>query len=568
MDTSTNNPEESRNSEESRFNIASLLTQAVRQNPDKLAVVNKRGPDCLGRTKLSYAQLDEDSNLLARGLLNSPLQIGDRVVVMVPQGPDFFVVIFGLFKAGLVPVMVDPGMGLKRMLSCLAEAKPQGLVGTKLAHMASLIMPRYFAGIKHRVTLGRTFFWGGDSLAALLTRSGPAENAEPAPTLADDPAAVLFTSGATGPAKGTIYTHSMFRAQVKLIDETFALGKDGADLSTFPLFSLFTSALGLTAVIPNMNPAKPGSADPKKIIQTINEEKCTSIFASPALLMRLAGYVKDNDLKFPTLNRAISAGAPIQPQAAIDFAKAMAPGAKLSTPYGATEGMPLTSIDVGEIAEVRGMTEQGFGMCVGRPLPGHKMAVIPLTDSPMNSFSERQILPMGEVGEFVASGPVVALEYFERPKETEMSLVKGPDQKTWRRMGDCGWQDAQGRMWFCGRKSQRVVSGKTVYFTISCEAIFNNHPKVKRSALVGVETPDKTKPVMIIEPMERMTPKQWAVLVEELRALGRSNPRTMSIESFLSHPGFPVDIRHNAKINREKLAKWANVKIHKVLPVE
>jgi acyl-CoA synthetase (AMP-forming)/AMP-acid ligase II len=220
--------------------------------------------------------------------------------------------------------------------------------------------------------------------------------------------------------------------------------------------------------------------------------------------------------------------------------------------------MPLTAIDSDEIAEVRGMTEQGFGMCVGRPVPGHKMAVIPISDGPLAKFSEEQILPMGEVGEFVASGQVVAQSYFERPKETVLSLTTGPDKRIWRRMGDLGWQDAQGRMWFCGRKSQRVVSGKNVFFTISCESIFNNHPKVHRSALVGVGPTGKAKPVMIIEPTEkRLSKKAWLNLIEELKALGRINPRTMSINLFLCYRNFPVDIRHNAKINREKLALWA-----------
>ncbi|MDR1296523.1 MAG: AMP-binding protein [Deltaproteobacteria bacterium] len=546
------------------FNISSLMTRVAGRTPERTAVNNRRGPDCLGRTRITYAELDRDSDVLGAALAAGPLRPGDRVVVMAPPGPDFFVTIFGLFKAGLVPVMVDPGMGLKKMLSCLAEGQAAGLVGVKLAHLASLILPRYFVGLKYRLTIGRPLFWGGDSLAALLAKGdrGP-EGALPAPTLASDTAAVLYTSGATGPAKGTIYTHSMFRAQVGLIGGAFEMRDGGVDLSTFPLFSLFTSALGLTAVIPNMNPVKPGSADPRKLTQTIVEEKCTSVFASPALLSRLAGYLRENDVKLELLDRVISAGAPIKPQIAVDFAAALAPGGRLWTPYGATEGMPLTSIEAAEIAEVRGMTEQGFGVCLGRPLPGHKMAVIAITDNQLGSFSAKSILPMGEVGEIVASGPVVAEKYFQRPRETEMSRVTGPDKAFWRRMGDLGWQDAQGRVWFCGRKSQRVVAEKAVFYTVSCEAIFNNHPRVRRSALVGVGPAGGATPAMIIEPESRLNKKQWAAMVEELKALGRSNPRTRAIDCFLPHRNFPVDIRHNAKINREKLSRWAAARLHK-----
>ncbi|MDR2386225.1 MAG: AMP-binding protein [Deltaproteobacteria bacterium] len=541
------------------FNVASLLTESAKSHPDRVAVKSRRGPDTLGRSFLTYAQLDRDSSILGQVLGRGPLEVGDRVVVMVPPGSDFFVVIFGLFKAGLVPVMVDPGMGLKRMLLCLSESKPRGLIGVKRAQLGSLLMPRYFTGIKQRITLGSRFFWGGQSFRKILLEgAGPENLPGPVATLADQAAGILFTSGATGLAKGTIYTHAMFRAQVKLIRETYGLTEGGIDLATFPLFSLFSTALGLTAVIPNMNPVKPGKTDPRKILVALNEENCTSVFASPALLSRLTSYATENKITFGTLKRVISAGAPIVPKVAIDFANTMGPEGRLFTPYGATEGMPLTSIDSREIAQVRGMNEQGFGVCVGKVVADHQMAVIPISDAPLTAFTEEQKLPMGEVGEFVAQGPVVALNYFERPKETALSLTKGPDGQIWRRMGDLGWQDAQGRMWFCGRKSQRVVSGKNVFFTISCEAIFNNHPKVLRSALVGVGPAGQAQPVMIIEPRpKRLSAKAWTELVEELKALGRINPRTMAIKLFLLYRNFPVDIRHNAKINREKLALWA-----------
>ena len=538
------------------FNIASLLTLAAARHPDRLAVVTRRGADCLDRVALTYAELDRDSTIFAAALSRSGLDPGDRVIVMVPTGLDFFVVVFGLFKASLVPVMVDPGMGLKRMLRCLAEGRPRGLVGIKLAHLASFVLPRFFKTIKRRVTLGVALTRGTLSLRSELVKGAlnPPEAPKPA-TVASDAAAVLFTSGATGPAKGAIYTHSMFMAQVGLIRHGFGMADGGVDLATFPLFSLFSSALGLTAVIPNMNPVKPGSADPWKIISAIEEEGATSLFASPALLSVLSSHAKETGTKLPGLTRVISAGAPVQPFLAASFTEALDPKAKLLTPYGATEAMPLTCIDAKEIAMVRGMTEQGFGMCVGKPLPGHEVVIIPITDQPLESFNPAKLMGAGEIGEITARGPVVSQGYFERPEETRLSLMKGPDGQIWRRMGDLGWRDAQGRIWFCGRKSQRVVTSQGTFFTICCEAVFNNHPKVRRSALVGVGV--DTKPVVVVEPNSRISKKAWPAMVEELKALARTNPRTRTINTFLRKNSFPVDIRHNAKISREKLAVWA-----------
>ncbi|MDR1086063.1 MAG: AMP-binding protein [Deltaproteobacteria bacterium] len=536
------------------FNIAQTLTLAAENDPKRLAVIARHLPDSQGRTVITYSQLAEDSSKLAGGLAAQGFEPGDRVVVMVPMGLDFFITVFALFKACLVPVMVDPGMGFKRMLLCLSEGKPRGLIGIPLAHIVSFLCPKYFSGIKKRVTVGRfPGFLGVKKLSSLLTSAPlPQQN-----TYASDTAAILFTSGATGPAKGAVYTHSMFRAQVESIRQNFGLSFGGVDMATFPLFALFAPALGLTSVIPNMNPIKPGQADPKKLLSSIASEKCTSLFGSPALLNRLALYCQEQKIVLSGVRKIITAGAPVQPTLAAAVASLLEPGASLVTPYGATEGMPLTTVDAAEIAGARGMTEQGFGMCVGKALSGIRLAVLPITDQPIASFKESQILPMGEVGEIVASGPVICREYFERPDQTVLTLLTGPDGEVWRRMGDLGWQDAQSRLWFCGRKSQRVVTEQGTLFTVCCESIFNKHPKIRRSALVGVGSAGHQRPVMVVEPTARLDRKQWLELVEELKKLGEANPRTRSIKTFLKHRNFPVDIRHNAKIGREKLSVWA-----------
>ncbi|MDR0549188.1 MAG: AMP-binding protein [Deltaproteobacteria bacterium] len=541
------------------FNIARTLSVAAKDDPNRLAVVARHLPDSKGRTTLTYAQLDEDSSRLAGGLLANGFNIGDRVVVMVPMGLDFFVTAFALFKARLVPVMVDPGMGLKRLLLCLAEGRPKGVIGPPLVHLVCFLWPKYFATVKYRVVLTRLpVVFGLKKFSKLLTDYPPLPEQE---TLASETAAILFTSGATGPAKGAIYDHAMFRAQVASIGSNFGFQKGGVDMATFPLFALFAPALGLTSVIPNMNPIKPGQADPKKLLLSLEAEKCDSLFGSPALLKRLADHGQELSLVLKGVKRIITAGAPVQPTLAAKVSELLEPGAVLVTPYGATEGMPLTTVDQNEIAAARGMTEQGFGMCVGKPLPGISLAILPISDQPLTNFKDTQLLPVGEVGEIVASGPVICQSYFEKPKETALTMVTGPDGRLWRRMGDLGWLDAQGRLWFCGRKSQRVVTAQGPLFTVCCESIFNNHPKVRRSALVGVGPAGQRKPVVVVEPITCLNQEKWRELVGELKKLGQANPRTRAITNFLKRNSFPMDIRHNAKIGREKLAIWATKQV-------
>lgn len=557
------------------FNIASLLTEAAEKWPARLAVIASHRPDVLGQSRLTFRELDVNSSRLATYFIREGVLPGTRIIVMVRPGLDFVVIAFALFKAGLVPVMVDPGMGVSRMLRCLAEGRAGGIIGLPLAHILSLTAPNYFRSIKFRVTVGRRWGWGGATLKEIMTpkpnsdsKDGSDSNPKdsdtaspvelPVPTSADDTAAILFTSGSTGPAKGAIYTHSMFRAQVEAIRDSFDIQEGGVDLVTFPLFGLFSPALGLTSIIPDMNPGHPAKADPRQLLEPIIKHSVTSMFASPTILDIVGRFAHEHSLTLPSLRRVIAAGAPVFPRVVASFASLMSGEGKIMTPYGATEGVPLSCIEADEItSQTKVSTEQGLGMCVGRAIAGVSLGVIKIKDQPIPHFSEDLLLPAGEIGEIVAKGPMVSPAYFERPRDTALSIMAGESEgEFWRRMGDVGWLDTKGRLWFCGRKSQRVLTSHGTLYTIPCEAIFNNHPQVRRTALVGVGVKGQQQPVIVVEPHSTLKGPSWQTLVEELKVLAKTNPRTINITTFFKYRSFPVDARHNAKINREKLAAW------------
>ena len=543
---------------EERINIASRMQEMAARSPFRRAVVSYSGRDASGKiayTHLTFQQLDRESDRLAEGLTEIGIQRGTRTILMVTPSCDFFALTFALFKAGVVPVVVDPGMGIKRMLRCLQSSRPEALIGIPPAHILRVLRPSYFKGIKHWVTVGRRWFWGGPTLAHIKAR--PWRPFTIAHTRVSDTAAILFTTGSTGPAKGVVYTHGIFDAQVRHIQSHFQIQPGEIDLPTFPLFALFDPALGMTAIIPDMDFTQPAKADPRKLIKAVRDHGVTNMFASPALLNRLGRYGKKHRVRLHSLKRVVSAGAPVAPSIINTFTYLLQHEAEIHTPYGATEAMPSASIGSHEIlAETQGLSNQGFGTCVGRPLDGIDMRIIKVADDPITNWDDKLILPPGQIGEITVKGDIVTRSYFDNPLANALAKIKLDDQ-IWHRMGDLGWMDQKGRLWFCGRKSHRVVTADGTLYSVPCEAIFNQHPRVFRSALVGLGPYGQQKPVICIE-LEADDPgTDLDIVTEELASLGKQNPMTESVQTILFHEGFPVDIRHNAKIFREKLADWA-----------
>jgi acyl-CoA synthetase (AMP-forming)/AMP-acid ligase II len=543
----------------SSTNIASYLALMAERQPDGFAIIVPHGRP--GRA--TYRQLNDESDRLARGLTCIGIGRGVRTVVMVRPGLEFFALTFALFKAGAVPVLVDPGMGVKNLGQCLTEAAPEAFIGIPKAQAARVLLGWAKASLKTVVTVGRRFFWGGYSLDEVRELGSSGKEFSPAETSAEEIAAILFTSGSTGVPKGTVYTHAIFAAQVELLRDTYGIQPGEIDLPTFPLFALFGPALGMTAVIPDMDFTRPGQVDPRKIIPAIEEFHVTNLFGSPALIDRVGRYRVERNIKLPSLRRAISAGAPVTAETLKRFSQLLEPGVQIFTPYGATEALPVCSIGSDEILnETQSITAAGGGVCVGRPVSGVTVEIIRISDEPIPTWSDDLVLPVGQVGEIVVAGPVVTKEYFHRPEST--SLAKIHDLKTGRilhRMGDLGYLDDRGRLWFCGRKSQRVITSAGTLFTIPCEAVFNQHPLVRRSALVGVVRNGTTEPVLCVELEKDAQANDRRRLTQEILELGAVQSHTKGIKTVLFHPAFPVDIRHNAKIFREKLAEWAARKL-------
>ncbi|MEM9351479.1 MAG: fatty acid CoA ligase family protein [Planctomycetota bacterium] len=536
-------------------NVADRLAAVAAASPDAIAVAHPGGDTPAGNNSYrtcTFAELDRDATALARGLVDLGVTPQTRLALLVKPGVEFVKLVFALLRSGATTVMIDPGMGRQHLLRCLASVEPAGFVAISPAQAVRTVLRQRFPQAKLNVTVGRRWFWGGSTYGQLL-RDGMNSSTPLPATAADAPAAIIFTSGSTGPPKGVLYTHRMFDQQAADIQHQYGLAAGGVDLSCFALFGLFNSAMGVTTVFPKMDFSRPASAECKNLLAAANDWRVTNAFASPAVWDKLSRHCERTGDSIPTLRRVFSCGAPVPAEVLHRTLQCVHPEAEMHTPYGATEALPVATIEAKKVLNgTAEKTTRGAGVCVGRKYDSAEWKVIRITDDPIADISEVEELPTGEIGELIVRAPQVSPNYLLAERANDLAKI-ADGNAVWHRMGDVGYFDDQEYFWYCGRKSQRVETKEGTLFTIPVEAVFNTHPRVKRSALVGTGPSEGKTPVLVVEPESSIR----TTLVEELASLAEQHEHTRSINVFLIRKSLPVDVRHNSKINREQLAEWA-----------
>lgn len=573
-------------------NICRHLKQAAHAIPHHLAVAVQSAQGAsvanLRYSELDFLNLDRQSDAIAFALNAHGIERGMKAVLMVTPSLDFFALTFALFKAGVIPILVDPGMGINNLKQCFAEAAPDAFIGIPKAHIARRLFGWGKGSIKSLLNVdgGKTglaarlmrIATGAISLSTLLQNSSSrnssaqhtqAQHAEyPMVMLkSDEMAAILFTSGSTGTPKGVVYSHGMFEAQIQALKNDYGICHGERDLATFPLFSLFGPALGMASIVPEMDASKPITANPEFLFAAIEKYQCSNIFVNPALLERLGRAGEQKQHKLPIVQRVISAGAPATIASIARFSKMLSQGVPILNSYGATESLPISMIASDALFATTDITDNGGGICVGGAIDGVTIRIIGISEAVIPEWDEALVLNNGEIGEIVVQGPMVSQSYYLKDSQRDSATAAA---KMWdsatnsfrHRMGDLGYLDDQGRLWMCGRKAHRVDAtrkGQLVkrYYSIPCERIFNTHPNVKRSALVGVKVANEIEPLICIELDQSLVCNKSQQLYQDLITIAEQFAQTQGIRRFLIHPDFPVDVRHNAKIFREKLAVWA-----------
>ena len=543
-----------------KTNIAEYFEESSVLYSDRIAVVSQGEK---GR-RVTFGQLNSMSNAYACEFRRTGIARGTKVLLMLRPGVDFIAAVFAVFKIGAIPVLIDPGMGLRNLLSCIRKTSPEAMIGISKAHWVRLLFPFFFNTVRISIVHGAFAPPWITKLEMLLKKNNRDGRFKCEETKLDDTAAIVFTTGSTGPPKGVVYTHGIYVAQLDIISKTYGAGPSETDLPAFPLFALFSAAVGMPVVIPEMDPSRPANVDPEKIIEAVTENNVTFSFGSPALWKKVSAYCIEKNIRLPSLKKVLMAGAPINSDVHAMVKRIISPDGETLVPYGATEALPIANFAGTEmLAETAEKTADGAGYCIGRPIDGMTIGIIDAVNAPIEKWSPSLELHQGSKGEIVVRGPVVTPCYFNEPEHTRNAKIADADGKVWHRMGDIGYYDEKGRLWFCGRKAHRVIAKDGILYSVCCEAIFNRHPNVSRCALVGVGPEGRQTPVIIIEPKSGKMPgteDEKMKFIDELNNLGADHDFTLRISHFLFHPAFPVDIRHNAKIFREKLAEWAKGK--------
>lgn len=509
--------------------------------------------DSVKYAKLSYRDLNTLINKYQRGLSDLGLARGDKVLMLVSPGIDFLALSYAVMGRGAVPIFLDPGMGREKLFQCIREIRPDVFIGSPKAQIIRWWKKDLFASCKFCLVAAEWFGVGGPDLSFLKKFSARELPAIPS----TGTALIAFTSGGTGRPKGVLFTDSMIEAQIAIFKNVFGLEAGKKDLPLLPIFSLFNLACGVASVYPPIDTSRPLAIEPQRIVRIIEDHQINYSFGSPTLWKKIGEYCLRSRTTLTSVQKIFVAGAPV-PAQTLEMLRSLLRGGEVYTPYGATESLPVTFVSG---ADLLAQTEEPAttgdqGTFVGKPCAGVELQVIRSEPDTVLTPDMMQECQPFEIGEVVVRGKNVSPAYFERDEATERGKIQVDDGSFWHRMGDLGYRDAEGNLYFCGRQVHAVQTLDRTYYSVPTERIFNQHPKVARSALVDIG--DGVG--IAIEPNPQHWPQTSSErehFIAELLTLARGNELTSKIERFFFHQSFPVDGRHNAKIFRDQLGAWA-----------
>lgn len=582
-----------------------LVALTERANDTSTAVVDMdpKGDGTSVSVTLTWAELNQQVNATATRLHALGVRPGDRVNLMVPPGARLTTLIYACMKLGAVIVVADTGLGLPGLTRALKGANPSFLIGIPAALTAArtLLWPGKRISVEPLGSVQEKLLGVAGSVFTAPAADGTPGAPVPTPTVVEFPspvpdadAAVLYTSGSTGPAKGVVYTQRQLAGMRDAIANTYGFAPGSGLVAGFAPFALLGPALGATSVTPTMDVTRPKTLTASALASAAAAIDASVVFASPAALVNVVATADELNAEqraaLAKVQTVLSAGAPI-PVPLLEALSALVPNASLHTPYGMTEGLPVTDVSFEMIRQAiaegtpnaAGEVLDPFardGVCVGFAVYGAAVAIAPLLQD--GSVAVELAHEPGVTGEILVSAPHVKDRY-DTLWVTEEQSISTPG---WHHTGDVGHLDASGRLWVEGRLAHVLLTSQGVLTPVAAEQSAESLPEVRRAALVAVGPAGTAAPVLVIEasantaalearqsasafkrallnrvPGAHRFPVAEGVAPFELSQLVRrkvAEDTGVEVAAVLVVHEHPTDIRHNSKIDRPALGEWAS----------
>ena len=502
--------------------------------------------------RISWRALASVVDDLAGGLLGAGVARGDRVALLVPPGADLTAAVYACWRIGAVIVVADAGLGPRGLARALRGAWPQHVIAVDRGLVAARALRiggrRFAAG---SMSPSRARLLGAEANLADLASRG---RGRPLPELPspDETAAVVFTSGATGPAKGVVYRHRQVESNRDALVDLYSITTADRLVAAFAPFALYGPAMGIASAVPDIDATRPGELDASRLADAVRAVRATLVWASPASLQNVVATAADledaqrDDLS--SVRLLMSAGAPVPPRL-LRETLAILPNAQAHTPYGMTEVLPVADIDLVGL-DAAG---PGQGICVGYPVPG---AVV--TISALDSSGAATGVPGAEpgvTGEIVVAAPW-AKDRYDRLWATECRASRDGGAH---RTGDVGHLDDSGRLWVEGRLAHVVTTANGPLTPVGVEQRVLTIPHVQAAACVGVGPAGAQVVAVVVVPVT--PPGRGDVLAGSALASQVREVAGVPVAAVLVRRELPVDVRHNSKVDRAELSRWATERL-------
>ncbi len=527
-------------------NVVAILRERALVHPDRVALLWPPGSGSGAWEEVTYRALATAAEGLARSFSDAGLMPGDRVLLLTPMSPTLYRVLLGLLWMGAVPVAVDPSMGLGGLMDVARRGVLRAGVGVWSTSWLLSTLPN----------LERRFLLGGGGRLLGFDLSNPAgSGARGIQAVAPGhPALVTFTSGSTGAPKGIVRSHGFLLAQREILNGHMGIREHDVDLSALPVFVLNSLAAGATCLLPRQRGQ--GRYQPGAMVSWLRRVGVTTMSGPPGFFEPLVDHCSARGLTLPTVRKAFLGGAFVGPDLLAGLDRIL-PSGEVGVVYGSSEAEPISGIS-GEEAMVLGREGMvtGKGMCVGRPVRGCEVAVIPPSVQPVppleGPMSDLALAP-GGVGEVVVAGPHVHPEYVQEEHHLATSVLE-PGGKLWHRTGDLGWLDGVGRLWLVGRLKDRIM-GPRPLDTLEVEGPVAALPFVRRCAAIPAG-PRGERLVVVVEPRAGWTRWPTELVAWRRAVVDRLGVQGIHPDAVVFLPRLPLDGRHRSRVLRSTLRRW------------